>query len=257
MKSKAQVTVFIILAIFIVAAIALLFIFKNDLPISTGGKPAQNPDAFFETCIQEKIKDTADLISIQGGYAKPELFFDFKFEDEESQKISYLCYNQNYYLPCINQEPMLLEHLKDELYREIKFDMKNCFDDLSKALSKKGYSVDATYNDFEITLAPKKIIVDIFGQFILTKSGETTTQKDFRVIVPTHFYDNAVVAQEIISQEARFCSFDQTGFMLLNPEFNINKFRTSDSTTIYTIENRDSKEKFRFAVRSCVIPPGI
>ena len=44
--------------------------------------------------------------------------------------------------------------------------------------------------------------------------------------------------------------------MLLYPEFNIDKIRTSDLITIYSVEKKESGEKFRFAVRSCVIPPG-
>jgi hypothetical protein len=254
---RGQVTIFIILAILIVAAIFLVFMFRKDIPISIGQKPSEDPNAFFETCIQEKIKQTADLISIQGGYVKPEFFTEFKFEGEEKGEISYLCYNQNYYYPCISQEPMLIQHLKNELHQEIKYDVKNCFDELTKSLSKKGYAVDANYDFFEITLAPKKIIVDVFAQIKLTKTGESTTQKDFKVIVSTRFYDNAVVAQEIISQEARFCNFEQLGFMLIYPQFNIDKFRTSDLSTIYTIEHRKTNEKFRFVVRGCVIPPGI
>jgi hypothetical protein len=44
--------------------------------------------------------------------------------------------------------------------------------------------------------------------------------------------------------------------MMLYPEFEIEKFRTGESTTIYTIKQRKTGERFRFAIRSCVIPPG-
>ena len=71
------------------------------------------------------------------------------------------------------------------------------------------------------------------------------------------FYDLAVISQEIVSQEAESCNFEILGFMLLNPEFEADRFRTGDSTTIYTIKHKGSEEWFRFAVRSCVIPPGV
>ena len=77
-----------------------------------------------------------------------------------------------------------------------------------------------------------------------------------KTVVYTRFYDLAIVAQEIVSQEARFCNFEQVGYMLIYPEFAITKFRTGKSDTIYTIKSKESGERFRFAVRSCVIPPG-
>ena len=64
------------------------------------------------------------------------------------------------------------------------------------------------------------------------------------------------MAHEIVSQESQFCYFEYLGYMLLYPEYKIDKFRTSDETIIYTIDHKDSKEMFRFAVRGCVIPPG-
>src|SRR3989344_3565011 len=44
--------------------------------------------------------------------------------------VSYLCYNSNYYYPCINQEQMLIQHLKEELHNVLANDVKNCLDDL-------------------------------------------------------------------------------------------------------------------------------
>jgi hypothetical protein len=77
-----------------------------------------------------------------------------------------------------------------------------------------------------------------------------------KIIYSSNFYDLALVAQEIVSQEARFCNFEHLGYMLLYPDFEIDKFRTGDSDTIYTLTHRESGERFRFAVRGCVIPAG-
>jgi len=45
--------------------------------------------------------------------------------------------------------------------------------------------------------------------------------------------------------------------MLLNSEFELDKFKTGNSKTIYTLKHRKSQETFRFAVRGCVIPAGM
>ena len=254
---KAQITIFIIVGIVLVSLIALFFFFRDGGLPDIGGTGDVNPDSFLDSCMEEKIKETIGILSAQGGHIKSQLYLDFKFSDENlPTNISYLCYNHNYYLPCINQEPMLIQHLKEEIYNYISEDVENCFDDLTASLENQGYVVDARYSGFEVELMEKKLVVNVDGELTLTKSGETSKKKGFKIIVPTKFYDLAVVVQEIVSQEARFCNFEHLGFMLFYPKFNIDKFRTGDGTIIYTIEHRDSKEKFRFAVRGCVIPPG-
>ena len=254
---KAQVTIFIIISVLLIASVILFFFLRGDILPGTREKPEENPGGFLENCIEDKLIEGTKLISSQGGYVSPTFYKRFKFSNENDfTNISYLCYNQNYYLPCINQEPMLIQHLKAEVKTYILDDVKTCFNNLVSSLDDEGYLVDATYNGFEVEFATKKIIINIDGKIILTKSGETTSQENLEMILPSKFYDLTVVAQEIISQEARFCNFELLGFMLLYPEFGIDKFRTSDSIIIYTIKHTDSEEKFRFAIRGCVIPPG-
>lgn len=254
---KAQVTIFIIVAVIIVALIALFFLIRTDvIPIINHG-PDENPESFLESCIKDKIRETANKIAIQGGYIQNKFNITFKFEEEgQFQDISYLCYNQNYYLPCINQEPMFIQHLKKEIENEIENDVEGCFSDLASSLEKDGYVVDVDYKGFKVELMPKKVILDIDGEMTLTKTDETRKEKDFRVSINTRFYDLAVVVQEIVNQEARFCNFDQLGFMFFYPKFDIEQFITSDSIIIYTVKHRDTQERFRFAIRGCVIPPG-
>jgi len=260
-KRCAQVTIFIIAGLVIVSIISLFFLFRAGVIPEIGGTKEINPNSFLSSCLEDKIKETTQIISLQGGHLDNPLHKTFKFEGEEFRNISYLCYTQNNYIPCVNQEPMLFQHLKEEIYDYISKDkeeisVRNCFDDLVFSLEEQGYVVNARYNDFEVKLVPKKVVVEIDGEITLTKTGETSTQEDFKVIIPSRFYDLAIVVQEIVNQEARFCNFEHLGFMFFYNKFMIDKFRTGDSTIIYTIEHKDTKEKFRFAVRSCVIPPG-
>ena len=261
-KSKrSQVTIFIIIGVLIASGIALFFLFRSGIiPGGRGGREI-NPDSFLKSCLEDKIKETVETISLQGGNMNPVFCKRFKFTDENDfVNISYLCYNQNYYLPCINQEPMLIQHLKDEIENEIQTEVEDCFCALGDSLDKQGYAVDALYNGFEVELMPKKIVIEIDAEMTLTKTEEPLRYENFTIITASRFYELAIVAHEIISQEARPCEiltkFDHIEFMSFYPEFNIDKFTTEDSIIIYTIIYIDTKEKFRFAIRGCVIPPG-
>ena len=101
---------------------------------------------------------------------------------------------------------------------------------------------------------PGKIIINYDAEVVVTR-GQTNTYADLRSSYNSHFYDLAIVAQEIVRQEAEFCNFETVGFMQLYPEFKIQRFRTGQGDTVYTITHKSSQEVFRFAVRACVIPP--
>lgn len=257
-RKNGQATMALILAIAVVCIVGLYFFVRGDATIKKGESAEENPDAFLKSCLEEEIIKTTSMISEHGGYKENPLNIGFKFDDEDVHTpISYLCYTQGYYLPCVNQEPMLIQHLKSEIKKEIDARVKECFNEMASSLEKESYEVESNYNGFEIELSSKKIIVNIDGGITKTKTEETSKQEGFQAIIPSRFYDIAIVVQEIVYQEAKYCNFDVGGFMMFYPDVKIEKFRTTDSVTIYRLEDKKSREKFKFAVRSCVIPPGI
>ena len=202
--------------------------------------------------IEEKIIEAVNLISSRGGYVSNPLNVSLVEGD-----ISYLCYNLNYYLPCINQEPMLINHLEDEVKNYVGRGVRDCVDNFVLSLEEQGYIVDLKYNDFEIEILSGKVEVDIDAEIVYSKSGEQLKIEGVHSVVKSKFYNNAVIVQEIVSQEARYCNFEFLGFMLLYPEYDIDKFRTEDGSVVYWVKERESEEEFKFAVRSCAIPPGL
>jgi hypothetical protein len=256
MKKRGQVTIFVIAGIIVVILAALFFIFRQDVLPNSGGKTELNPSREFSSCIEESVRENINLISSQGGYASNKLNLSFQFTDEEKVDISYLCYQQNYYLSCINQQPMLINHLKKEIKNQINSDVESCFNKVVSSLENSGETVEDNYRGFDVNLYEDRVVVNVDGEINTEKSGATAKYSGLKSVVYTRFYNLAIVAQEIVSQEARFCNFEQVGYTLIYNEFNIDKFRTGNSDTIYTITSKKSGEIFRFAVRSCVIPPG-
>lgn len=258
MGRKGQITIFVILGLLLVALSLAFISMRNEREPTTGGKQEPNLNSFFQSCLEEKIRKTVYTISEQGGYINSKLNKTFKFEGEtDFHDIAYLCYNHNYYSACINQEPMFLQHLKKEIETNIAEDVSICFGEAASSLERKGEVVEAKYNGFNVQLAPRKIIVNVSGEITSTKSGQTAIEKDITGIFPSRLYELAIVVQEITSQEARFCNFENLGFMLFYPQYDIDKFRTEDSAIIYTVGYKGGNDRFRFAIKGCVIPPGL
>jgi hypothetical protein len=245
--------------ILIVAAV-LLFLFLRNKTGPTGGGPEEQPqpESYLETCMKEDVFEAIDLISMQGGYRNPSFYKEYQFTGEPGfTNIAYLCYTPNYYSRCINQNPVFMTHLKNELAAEINGTVRACWNKFGQSLETAGYVVEGLYQGFNLSFTQTKAIIDIRGQLTMTKNNETTIEKDIKVNIPTAYYKIGDLVNTIVGQEALHCSFQSLGYMVLHPGiWRINETKTSDSIKIYTIEHKKTKERFRFAIRGCVIPPG-
>jgi len=248
---KSQMAIFIILGIILVLVIVLFFVFRTKLVPQQISTTSESPASFIDSCINPIIKESVEKISPQGGYLNPEIYYSF-----DGIKRAYICYNANYYYPCVTQEPMYIKHLESEIKQYSKDRVKKCFDDLKINLERKGYSVNLKYNDFQISLVPGRVLVNADAEISYSRGDEKKNKKGFETEVPSMIYDVGVVVQEIASQEAKFCNFEYVGFMMYYPKFNIDKYVTGEDIKIYSVEHRETKEKIVFAIRSCVLPPG-
>src|SRR3989344_1256141 len=181
-NKKGQLTIFIIIGILLIAGILIFFLFRMGIITETliGGEEI-NPNAFLSSCLEPKVKESVKIISSQGGFISNPLNRTFRFNDETTfTDISYLCYNQNYYLPCINQQPILVKHIEKEIKNDISDDVGECFDELALSLQNQNYEVDADYRDFEIELKSKKVDIIMNSGLSLTKRGETLRYEGFK-----------------------------------------------------------------------------
>lgn len=254
-KKRGQITIFIILGIILISAVVLFFLFREQTTIDTTGKPDENPESFMNSCLEGKIKNAINYLSLRGGYVNNSLNLNFKFENEPPIDITYLCYNQNSYLRCINQKPLFTQDLKTEIKKYISEDVENCFNEMTDGFVQKGYGVETNYRDFSVDFIPKRVIIQTDSDITLTVSGESVKEENFKITVASRYYEIVTLVQELVNEEAEFCYTENLGINLVYPEFIVDKFRTQESI-VYTVEHKESKEKFRFVVRGCVIPPG-
>ena len=150
-----------------------------------------------------------------------------------------------------------MNDLRGEIKKYISNDVENCFNEITSSFTKEGYEVNTNYNDFKVEIIPKIVIIQTDSEITLTRSGETTKQENFKTEIASRLYEISFIVQELVNQEANFCYSENLGIMLVNPEFIIDKFKTGESTIIYTVDHEESKERFRFAIRGCALPPGL
>lgn len=245
---KAQVTIFIILGLIII--IGFLIVFLLIYPPEITIIDEDNPQAYIESCTKNAVDDALEILTKQGGDIDPKGHITYN-----SEKISYLCFNTNYFEPCINQRPLLVEHIENEINDYIRPVIAECFNEIETEL-KKTNDIKTSDMSLKTRLTSRNIAVDIEKKFEIEKGENVRDFKDFRVVIANPIYDLADIAMEIVNQESRFCNFDELGFMILHPEYDITKFITGETNIIYTVKERSTGQKFVFVVRSCKLPPG-
>lgn len=249
LNKRGQVTIFIILALILVVAIVLVFVLIKP-PVLTP-LDAENPQQYIQSCVRDALEDELNTALPRGGFIEPSPSRVF-----ENQHILYLCYTNAKYAKCINQHPMYIDEIKNDIKNYVDPAVNECFASLKEKLQKKNYNIEDSEHTTQINLAPQVVQARISKKFYMTKNGETFKYDNFDVATMNPIYDLALTAQEIANQEAKYCNFEYVGFMALYPKYSIDKFQTGDGDKIYTITEKASGKKLVIAVRSCYMGAG-
>ena len=249
-QKRGQVTIAIIIAVVIVALAVLIYLFFPKIT-STLGFTTENPSEFIRDCMEDKIKDSIEIVSSQGGSLNPENYYLYKDE-----KIEYLCYTNEYYIPCVVQQPLLKQHIENEIKNNIKADSDVCFNSLKESFENKGFSVNLRGGDTSVELLPKITVVNYEKELTLTKDSTDRYEK-LKVAIDNNLYELMSIANSIISMETRYGDSETTIYMNYYHNLKVEKMKQTDGTTIYILTDRDTGDKFQFASRSIAWPPGI
>lgn len=249
MKNKfGQVTIFIIIGlILVIALIIVFFLFK---PLEVRVVDENNPQGFIESCTRQATEEAIDLLSERGGDIAPRGYVSYEGED-----IKYLCYNERFYEACVNQRPLLIEHIEDQITGHITPIVADCFFDLRQSLGNR-YDIEESEMVIETRLHPGQVTVKIDKNFKLIRGGDVTDFNQFRMNMVHPLYHFAKISMEIVNQEITYCNFDELGYNILHPEFDVRKFITGNTDIIYTVKDLGTEEQFVFAIRSCKLPAG-
>jgi len=190
------------------------------------------------------------VLSLQGGSLEPEHYILY-----ENEKVEYLCYTGEYYKTCVVQQPMLKNHIEEEIKEGIKVRVTECFDDLEKSYIGKNYGVELGNGEMNVELLPKRVIVSFNRSLVLTKDG-TETYDLFEVIVHNNIYELVSVANSIIKWETSLGDAETTTYMNYYHDLKVEKKKQTDGSTVYILTDRNNGNKFQFASRSVAWPPG-
>jgi len=243
MNRRGQVTIFIIVAILIVAGILVYYLWLGP---SSSVRNVERLSGF-DGCVQDSLEGKMETIGERGGFVNPDFTYMYDGDD-----VTYLCYTNLYYKPCVVQSPLIVNKFEDSLELVSKEEIETCYDNSINDLKAKGYDVAKGDISYEIELGPG--IIDVKIQAPTSVSGQNFVNFDSRI--PSAMYDLLMIATSIVQYEIAYGDSDVASLMLFYPGVLIEKIKRSDGTTVYILTDKQTGAQFKFASRSYAWPAG-
>lgn len=242
-----QVTIFIILGLLVLLVLFLLFT-RTD--IKTFFAPKTTVEQI-EDCGKSPIKEGIELLSLQGGVITPQNYYLY-----EGSKVEYVCYTKENFKNCVTQKPILKNIIEEELKAYSQARIVKCVNEIAEKLEESGYEVSMKTPNISIEIVPDNVLLNLDIDLKISKEN-TESYDNIRTGLRSKIYNFVMIASSIMTWETRFGDSETLNYMLLYPSIKVEKKKQGDGSKIYIITDRDTEEKFIFAVRSGVIPPGL
>ncbi len=248
-NKRGQVTIFIIIAIIIVALIVLIYAFFPK--IKTGLNLEQkNPQVFIQSCIEDDLEEIVQNVSLQGGSINPSPSMMYS-----GNNIEYLCYTNQYYELCGVQQPFLKKHIQEEIENAITPIVDDCFNALVEDYQNKGYNVNFAPGSTEVELLPKRIILDLSHKLVLSKDS-TENHEGFNIFLNNNLYELVGIAKSIVEMETTLGEADPLYYMMIYHDLKVEKFEQAEGSRVYVLTDRTNGKKLQSAPRGVAFPPG-
>ena len=230
---KAQVTVFVIVAVLIIGLVIGLYFFRGNFNILKENNPKGlsleigQVDSAFEDCLKQRAIDAIRIIGLQGGYITlPENYLVTSISN-----VAYGYYNGKKTLAT-------KETIEKEISSYIEASANYCIDykDFSANISVGKPSVKTKIeNDY--VYVSTKIPISI------TKDNKVALlNRDYKVNVPIRLGNMLDIANEIINREIKEPDYVQLTY-LSQLSFNTAIVPYTDESSVYFIIDKDNKTK--------------
>ena len=106
-------------------------------------------------------------------------------------------------------------------------------------------------------LYPERIISNFNYSLTLTKGDDTQKYDSFVVVLNNNLYELVSIANNIIEWETLFGDAETTTYMTYYHDLKVEKNLRGSNGKIYVLTNRNTGDKFQFAIRGQIMPAGI
>lgn len=195
MNNKGQVTIFIIIAILIIAAVGSFFVFKDKLISKNIPSDFEEVYNNFLFCLEEDLSTGINVLESQGGYI---YLPEFEAGSEQYPFSSQLNFLGNpipywYYVSGNGFEEEQIptnKEMESQLETFIESKVSNCFE----SYEDEGFEISMGEPKANVNINSKKVVLDLDMDFSIAKDDESTVVNSHEVVVNSYLgliYDSA------------------------------------------------------------------
>src|SRR4030042_4562623 len=201
-KKAASLASFIIIAIFLVAAIILVYVFRGSFTISTTPKEVRPVYDYFSSCIEEETRMAALTIGSQAGYLElPEFepgsdYMPFSSQLDFMGAVPYWYY--------VSGNGIVKEQIpsKKKMEEQLRLYLIERIDECSfSEFEQSGFTVDKGDIDTAVTIEDTKINVDVTMPLAVSFEDSRGTKSEHKVEVDSKLGKFYGLASEIYNKE--------------------------------------------------------
>lgn len=240
---KSQVTIFIIIAIIIVAGIAIFFFGlnrgkENSQTSSFDAKPIK---AYLDQCVKQASEDSLYFTAIQGGYY-----------DKPVLSKSYLNRNIPYYWNSKDKTSSVpeIKTIEVEIAKYIDNSIFSCVNNF-EVFKESGYKFDSGDIKSTAKLSDKNLQVSVDYSITVSKGEETVKYDNFDISVNTKFksaYDSANLIIEEQKKNPEYIPLSYLALLSKDKGFTFETLKLDNGEVIYTlIYDKDSQRPLVYA----------
>jgi len=227
MQKRGQLTIFIIIAIFIVGSVLIFFLYQKNFQFGALSPDAERVYNFVQDCIEREGIETIYQVGQNGGY-----FFPPNLSTESGVPI--------YYSDGKNYVPS-----KEQIENEISFFMnQKLFFCTRNFVDFPGVEINQSEINTKTTIQDEKILLNVNYPITIIKDSDKTLLKDFEFEAPIRL---GIIYNSI----SEFMKSDQTNRICLScmleisekSDLHVDMMDYDEQTVIFIFRDENSKIK--------------
>jgi len=191
LKKRGQVTIFIIIAVLIVAGVSLFFILK-DTDTKKQEQIEINPEiepvySYVQNCLDSSSEDVVYTVGVGGGYYNVE-------EDMSTENLGV-----TYHLKDGESLMPSKKEIEKEISNNIEMETENCSSDLDSVFT--DYQIKQKNVSVETTIEQEEVLIEADFPLLIKKEDSRHEVRKFREIIPIKLGLMHEAVSEFISGE--------------------------------------------------------
>ncbi len=207
MIKRGQITIFIIIAIILVAGVALFFTVRKQSPVTSVDKNLEPAYQTFLDCLEQDAQNGVDILGTQGGYIYPPKFEPGSSYMPFSSQLEFMGSGIPYWYyvsgnNVAKEQVPSKEKMEQDLGQFISEKIKDCnFDDYYR----EGFQIDLNPEDLKATASINDNTIDVSlkAQLSITDGESATIVRDHKIQINSRLGKFYKTARQIYDKEQK------------------------------------------------------